>query len=200
MKVPGFLIHCKDLNLFDTGATILPGETCNCKMMRLRWSLQTILLTKVQRTEGLLCENTTKGPSKEINSMKQCKTVGNLYRCGKHVRCSPNEGFCWFTCCIGSRLDSADSANSWILATGSLHQVRKHLPFSIQQSIHFYTIYVYIYNIILYQSSWVIPSLPPQHISTYFRSSGHQFSCRSSVNLPASAVLSGLGRVPDIKT
>lgn len=145
MKVPGFLIHCKDLNLFDTGATILPGETCNCKMMRLRWSLQTILLTKVQRTEGLLCENTTKGPSKEINSMKQCKTVGNLYRCGKHVRCSPNEGFCWFTCCIGSRLDSADSANSWILATGSLHQVRKHLPFSIQQSIHFYTIYVYIY-------------------------------------------------------
>ena len=79
MKVPGFLIHCKDLilspfsqakrlatakdlNLVDTGATILPGETC-CKMMRLRWSLQTILLTKVQRTEGLLCE---KIPPKDL--------------------------------------------------------------------------------------------------------------------------------------
>ena len=39
-----------------------------------------------------------------------------------------------------------------------------------------YYLCVYIYNIILYQSSWVIPSLPPQHISTHFRSSGQNRS------------------------
>lgn len=119
MKVPGFLIHCKDLNLFDTGATILPGETCSCKMKRLRWSL--------------------------------CKTVGILYRWGKHVRCSPNEGFCWFTCCIGSRLDSADSANSWILAyfgywiTASSQETLAIFHPTVYTFLYYLSMCVYIY-------------------------------------------------------
>ena len=115
------------------------------------------------------------------NTAKQLEYVGNL-EWGRHVR-RPTRGASVGVVCIGSRLDSEDSANPWILASGSLHQVRKALS-NLSITFHFPTFYTVFYT--TYINLYTIASIarllsdtvPPQHI-THFRS-GHQVVFPSS--------------------